>query len=315
MHQGQLPRIVPRPKPSGNGKPHSDDMFWLSPSDRIIDPPSDVSAIRRFSRIVEADKKNKAELESRRSGSAQDSIPRKPRPVSQAEAYYRKLREDKAKAKKDAQAGIQAQPEPPEPEQALPMFSLNNPLEGHFSTSPKIVYTRDASEADDLISCLRGPLGFDMEWPRWAKEWDKAADRWVYKQGRTAVVQVADERMVVVYHLCDKGHLGPGMRALLSDARRFKVGVNIVGDGRKLVRDGLVEMPPEGLVELSRLAKAVDEWGSHRLVALARLARRYLGVELDKDDQVRSGEWDKSLEQNQIECEFRAGRQANARCC
>ncbi len=91
------------------------------------------------------------------------------------------------------------------------------------------MYTCDASEADDLLSCLRGPvLGLDLEWPvagmyttrdargketrvRVGMTWDPAAGRYKFGQGRTALMQVCDERMVVLIHLLTmKGESGSG---------------------------------------------------------------------------------------------------------
>lgn len=96
----------------------------------------------------------------------------------------------------------------------LPIFSHRT-----FTPSPRVVYTTSSSEADDLLACLRGPvLGFDLEWPTAGRHrivdgkgkthtiktgmtWMPAEQRYAFGQGKTALIQVCDERMVVLIHL------------------------------------------------------------------------------------------------------------------
>jgi hypothetical protein len=97
----------------------------------------------------------------------------------------------------------------------LPIFSHRT----FTPRSPRVVYTTSASEADDLLACLRGPvLGFDLEWPTAGRHriidgkgkthtiktgmtWMPAEQRYAFGQGKTALIQVCDERMVVLIHL------------------------------------------------------------------------------------------------------------------
>ena len=84
---------------------------------------------------------------------------------------------------------------------------------------PRVIYTTNESEADDLLSCLRGPvLGFDLEWPvsgkyraagpdgrmvekRIGMRW--TGERWGFEQARTALMQFCDEKLIVLVHLRD----------------------------------------------------------------------------------------------------------------
>jgi hypothetical protein len=97
----------------------------------------------------------------------------------------------------------------------LPLFSYRN----FRPNPPKIAYTSSISEADDLLSCLKGPiLGFDMEWPisGFHKHTDLvtgavtkkiiggkmgADGAIVWEQCKTALVQVCDESLVVLVHV------------------------------------------------------------------------------------------------------------------
>ena len=107
-------------------------------------------------------------------------------------------------------------PRPPPQPSNLPLFD-------HRTYTPQnrpcVIYTTNESEAEDLLSCLRGPvLGFDLEWPvsgkyrvagpdgrmiekRVGMRW--TGDRWVFEQARTALMQFCDEKLIVLVHLRD----------------------------------------------------------------------------------------------------------------
>lgn len=103
--------------------------------------------------------------------------------------------------------------------ETLPFFHYADVDRAHH---PKIAYTTSPSEADDLISCLRGDvLGFDLEWPpagkyttveektgttstEWVgRTWDAENKKYVFTTGRTALVQVCDRDLIVLVHLKD----------------------------------------------------------------------------------------------------------------
>ena len=81
-----------------------------------------------------------------------------------------------------------------------------------YSPPPKVVYTRNADEANDLLSCLKGEvLGFDMEWPTAGQADQKGrmvgrrwnAEKKVYEnhQPKTALLQFCDTDMIVMVHI------------------------------------------------------------------------------------------------------------------
>lgn len=97
--------------------------------------------------------------------------------------------------------------------------------------------------------------------------------------------------------------LPPKVIDILQDPSICKTGVQVRGDGQKLLRDF-----PKGirsLLELSYIARKVDPINTGpgaMLIALARLGRAYLGAEIDKDKNVRMGNWAKRLDALQIKC-------------
>lgn len=95
----------------------------------------------------------------------------------------------------------------PEPSPSLPPFAYRTLL-----PAPKVIYTSDPDEANDLLSCLKGDiLGFDLEWPmnnhktpdgRSAGSiWDPMTNKLKFVQPRVALMQFCDEKMVVLVQI------------------------------------------------------------------------------------------------------------------
>ena len=95
----------------------------------------------------------------------------------------------------------------PSPRASLPAYS-----HADYDPAPSVVYTCDADEANDLLSCLRGDtLGFDMEWPRAGqvnpdgktvgRVWNKDKKRFDFSEPKTALLQFCDDRMIVLVHI------------------------------------------------------------------------------------------------------------------
>ncbi len=97
---------------------------------------------------------------------------------------------------------------------------------------PSIVYTTSLEEANDLLSCLKGPIiGFDLEWPVWTGKIKKKAGgseggSWM-KPGKVALVQVGDESIVLLIHVAlmggewqaiSRGQEGIPLTAMISQA-------------------------------------------------------------------------------------------------
>jgi ribonuclease D len=94
------------------------------------------------------------------------------------------------------------------------------------------------------------------------------------------------------------------LREMLEDQKIFKLGVNVIGDAQKLVRENAIYT--QGILDLSDIARAVDAEncrpGSAK-IALAKLCAQYIGFELDKG-AVRTSNWSKKLSQEQMNCKW-----------
>ncbi|RXK42028.1 hypothetical protein M231_00749 [Tremella mesenterica] len=236
----------------------------------------------------------------------------KPRPTPSLKTKSTVL---KSKMKGKMKAELNELPSPIIPPKTA--RDLENLPTFHYSTysakngrTPQVVYTLSDEEADDLVPCLRGEVvGFDLEWPGQVKTWVKEGDGWKVKfeQGQTAVVQVCDDRIILVIHLKDMKRLPKSIVDLICDEKKYKVGVAINGDCKKLLRDFPTQFkskPLCSILDLSHLARRADPIGTGpggTLISLANLTRAYLSHELPKPADTRKGDWSATLNAEQID--------------
>ena len=174
--------------------------------------------------------------------------PAKPLPSTQRDAGS----EVAQSASKSTSAAHSAPP----PVSPLPFFSFRD-----FDRPPRVAYTTDADEANDLLSCLQGPiLGLDLEWPmagmynkvdpatgktgrvKVGMTWDAATRRYKYGQGEVALVQLCDDRLIVLVHLMNMksrsmhakltAALPSKVVEIMTDPKIFKTGVQVRGESR-----------------------------------------------------------------------------------
>ncbi|KAJ9114292.1 hypothetical protein QFC22_005744 [Naganishia vaughanmartiniae] len=191
------------------------------------------------------------------------------------------------------------------------MFSYKTYHIGHpfYKKPPTMAYTADPEEANELLSMIKGnAIAFDMEWPfskgrkRVVLPGGKIDMQGFSKQGKTALVQVGDDNLIVLVHLSMMKEFPSKLREIVEDPKVFKLGVNVIGDAQKLVRDyGNLYM--KGVLDLSYIARAVDAANcklGRSKIALAKLCEAYTGCELDKGP-VRQSDWSKRLSQAQMD--------------
>ncbi|KAI8961559.1 ribonuclease H-like protein [Daldinia sp. FL1419] len=145
-------------------------------------------------------------------------------------------------------------------------------------------------------------LGFDLEW---------AAD--AYKsQGlkkNVSLIQLASPGRIGLFHVAlfsEKDDMtGPSFRTIMECPYITKVGVHIKGDATRI--RNFLNIDSKGLIELSHLYRLVtySAEGRHReinkkLVPLATQVEQYLHLPLYKGQDVRSSDWTKPLNYDQI---------------
>ncbi|KAI0080476.1 ribonuclease H-like protein [Panus rudis PR-1116 ss-1] len=180
---------------------------------------------------------------------------------------------------------MEAQESPSADDDNLPLYSY----EEFGSSSPTVVYTRHEHEANDLVQCLQGPLGFDMEWRIFMRRGAPPSER------PTSLIQLCDTKLIVLIQLSDMSKVPQKVKELIENPDVVKTGANSRNDGMKLFRDfGILA---ENLVELGALARQADPIFSTRykrsIVSLARMVAMYTQRTLDKGS-VRTGNWEKA---------------------
>ncbi|PSR72151.1 hypothetical protein PHLCEN_2v11999 [Hermanssonia centrifuga] len=157
------------------------------------------------------------------------------------------------------------------PGESMPFFSYKE-----CTPAPAVVYTRHEEEANDLVQCLDGPLGFDMEWRVFFR---RIGPSMKVLERKTALIQLCDAKMIVLIQISA-----------------------MKNDGMKLYRDfGIL---PRNLVELGAFAHRADktfkDTYSRTIVSLVRMTEKYLNQTVDKP-AVRTGNWEvQPLSEEQI---------------
>lgn len=176
-------------------------------------------------------------------------------------------------------------------------------------------------------------VGFDMEWifPQRSRTSiryvapcsGRGSEYLTAPRQNVAFIQVASESTVALIHIAQMGLddygrpldpramddaatlVPPTLRELIESDQILKIGVNAIGDHRRL-RD-FINVRPRGVFELSDLHNLVSSAENNvtriprRLVSLARQTLEYLGLPLDKGP-VRISDWTKPLDSEQITC-------------
>lgn len=155
-------------------------------------------------------------------------------------------------------------------------------------------------------------LGFDLEWMPDVARWEGA-------RRNVCLVQLASPSRIGLFHLSvypekrvdtmnvrDK-FVAPTLGRILEDENILKLGVSIKGDATRLQNHVGVKM--RGLFELShlhRLVKYVRSGDTHlinrKLVSLATQVEENIGLPLYKGQDVRSSDWSRPLQMDQIVC-------------
>ncbi|KIJ33547.1 hypothetical protein M422DRAFT_35468 [Sphaerobolus stellatus SS14] len=167
--------------------------------------------------------------------------------------------------------------EPPAP--SKPLYSFRR-----YSPDMDLIYITTRSQTNEEIPKLTGPLGFDMEW------------KVIYgaRQCKTAVIQVCDEKTILIIQLSAMRPTFPEkLKELVESPTTYKLGLNIGGDGKKLFRD--YGISPKGLVDLGDLMHYVDKehmaTRNRKRIPLQEIVEYYTDHTLDKGP-VRTSNWE-----------------------
>ncbi|KAK7683602.1 hypothetical protein QCA50_013440 [Cerrena zonata] len=154
-----------------------------------------------------------------------------------------------------------------------------------YPPAPRVVYARNEREANAFVLALkRGPVGLDMEW---------RVNLETNQSFKTALIQISDLRMIVLIQVSGMKNFPQKVKDIIESRDVVKMGVNIRGDGEKLLRDFGIRA--NNLVELGGLAQQADPRFSsiynRSMVSLAKMADMYLNKTLDKG-LIRVSDWE-----------------------
>lgn len=137
-------------------------------------------------------------------------------------AYLRQVDKPPPVARYPSQTGTDQLPSKAPARKSKPAPPVEDPIDPKdyfrytdYSPTPEVIYTTSLPEADELLSRLQGEvLGLDLEWPMagWYKgpdgkkfqigmTWNETAKKWDFGQGRTALIQICDEKLIILIHL------------------------------------------------------------------------------------------------------------------
>ncbi|GAP88782.1 putative 3 -5 exonuclease helicase [Rosellinia necatrix] len=170
----------------------------------------------------------------------------------------------------------------------------------------QVLYGKTKSQSEAIARQFTDEpvLGFDMEWP-----WD-AGNR-PRLQDKIALIQLASERKIALFHISlHEGKtvddfIAPSLKAILESAEIIKAGVAVLSADFKRLREHF-NLEPKGAFELSHLYNLLtyDATAPHRSTtrvrSLSLQVNEHLGIPLWKGD-VRTSDWSRPLNPSQIQ--------------
>lgn len=168
----------------------------------------------------------------------------------------------------------------------------------------RVYYCKNAQDAELALQGFVGEkiLGLDLEWYAQARK-----NAGVRKN--VSLMQIASSSRIVLLHLAlyppKDDFVTPTLRKLLEDPEVSKLGVWINGDCTRIAKFLGVEV--QGKFELSHLYKQVKYCASgqpemidKKFVRLASQIEDIMGLPMKKDQDVRTSDWSRALNQEQI---------------
>ncbi|KAI1332033.1 ribonuclease H-like protein [Xylariaceae sp. FL0255] len=145
-------------------------------------------------------------------------------------------------------------------------------------------------------------LGFDLEWVPESSKRDGV-------KRNVSLIQIASPSRIALFHVALFANMGnlvaPSFKAIMENPEVTKIGVAIKGDATRL--RNFLFIDSRGLMELSHLYKLVTYSSNKqyklinkKLVTLAAQVEEYLHLPLFKGQGVRSSDWSRPLDMDQI---------------
>ena len=151
-------------------------------------------------------------------------------------------------------------------------------------------------------------IGFDMEWKAQAFATDTI-------QNNLSLIQIANEERIALFQIALfkparglEDFVAPTLRRILESPDITKVGVAIKADSTRLRK--FLGIEARSIFELSHLFKLVKHGQANpklvnkRSVNLSEQMEEHFGLPLEKSEDVRCGDWTRSLNYRQVQCGY-----------
>ncbi|PLN76432.1 ribonuclease H-like domain-containing protein [Aspergillus taichungensis] len=197
------------------------------------------------------------------------------------------------------------------PSSSPPKFWSHNQYKGSDGKNITVHYCRTLKSTEEVARYFLDDkvLGLDLEWKAQASASDSI-------QNNMSLIQIANKERIALFHLAlfqpaksIDDLVAPSLRRIIQSPEITKVGVSIKADCTRLRK--FLGINARGIFELSHLYKLVKYCHTNpalinkRLVNLSDQVLEHFGLPLQKDDDVRCGDWTYPLNYRQVQCKFR----------
>jgi hypothetical protein len=191
-----------------------------------------------------------------------------------------------------------------------PLFWSHSDQQSPSGERPIVHYCKSLESTETVARHFLNSkvVGFDMEWKAQASALDSI-------QNNLSLIQIANEERIALFQIAMfkparslEDFVAPSLKRIIESPDITKVGVSIKADSTRLRKYLGVEA--KSIFELSHLYKLV-KYGqtqpklvNKRTVNLSEQVEEHLGLPLEKSEDVRCGDWARSLNYRQVQCEF-----------
>ncbi|CAG8369597.1 unnamed protein product [Penicillium salamii] len=167
-------------------------------------------------------------------------------------------------------------------------------------------YCRTLQSTEAMVQHFLGSkvLGFDMEWKSSATSRDGI-------KGNVSLIQIANEERIGLFQVAlfpgktQKDLVSPSLKKLIESPDVIKVGVAIKADCTRLRKylgiDATATFELSHLFKLVKFGKDEPKLVNKRGVNLSDQMEEHFGLPLDKDEDVRCGDWTRTLNYQQVQ--------------
>ncbi|PKY01261.1 ribonuclease H-like protein, partial [Aspergillus campestris IBT 28561] len=193
------------------------------------------------------------------------------------------------------------------PSPSSPKYWSHSQYKGSDGKNITVHYCRTLKSTEEVARYFLDDkvVGLDLEWKAQASASDTI-------QNNMSLIQIANKERIALFHLAlfqpaksIDDLVAPSLRRIIQSPDITKVGVSIKADCTRLRK--FLGINARGIFELSHLYKLVKYCHSNpalinkRLVNLSDQVLEHFGLPLQKDDDIRCGDWTYPLNYRQVQ--------------